>query len=173
MLGRVIRPLLALTLLVSATGSLEAQRRDKELRLDLAAFQSSDGTTSIDVGFPGSVAFAIYMNSNFAIEPTFQISNVSGDFVDGTLYALGVFAPYYFKGDAGRNGLFVSPGVLFAGGSGDFDPGDSQINYGVDLGLKKAWRDNVSWRFAATFRDGDSFADPVIGATIGIGVFWK
>jgi hypothetical protein len=172
MMARAIRGLAAATLLVAVASPLAAQARQKEIRLDFVTLQTSDGATLINAGFPGTVALGIYMNKNIALEPQVGITNVSSDFVDGTTFGAGLFVPYYFAGDFGKSGLFLSPGIQLSKGSGDFET-DTQVDYGVDLGFKKTHKERVSFRIAATFRDGDSSTDAVIGGVFGIGLFWR
>ena len=149
-----------------------AQGRPLELRVDMFSFETSDGNTSIDLEFPGSLAFAWYLTPQFAIEPRASFSNVSNDNVDGSLYGIGVFLPFYLMADEGRSGFFVAPGVEMTGGTGDFDF-DAQFNYGLDAGIKWPFRDRISGRIAATVRDGDSYGDPAFGAVFGIGFHWR
>jgi hypothetical protein len=171
--------MLATALLLAATTTAEAQaRREKELRIDLVGFQTADGNTEFGIGLPGTVALGIYMNKNIAIEPLIQFNNFSGDGFSGGIMQAGVFVPYYLKGDAGRSGLFVSPGLLYGKGTGDLES-DGTFDFGVDVGVKKVMRDNVVMRIAGNLRTGDSYedanGDSVIGfgATFGIGIFWK
>jgi hypothetical protein len=164
--------LVAAIAMAAATSPVGAQGRDKEIRLDMLSLQTSDGNTAIGAGFPGTLALAFYMNQNIAIEPQVGLMFLSGDGAEGSVITAGVFAPWYFAGDAGRTGFFVSPGVEFSKGSGDFE-GDAVIDFGADLGLKMRYRENISTRFALTLRDGDSFNESVIGATFGVGLFWR
>ncbi len=163
---------LALTAL--AVGSAEAQeRRSKEIRLDMISFQASDGSSVGFVAFPAAnVALGIYLNQKVAIEPMVGMNFISGDNFSGQVLSFGTFVPYYFKGDGGRSGLFLSPGLMFSKGTGDLET-DGEFDYGVDFGFRKVWRDNLSWRGALTLRDGDSFDDMAIGASFGLGLFWK
>lgn len=163
----------AVALAAAAVNPVGAQGRDKEIRLDMLGFSSSDGTTTIQAAFPGMVAFAIYMNQNFAIEPQVGLGFTSGDGDSNGAIGLGVFAPWYFKGDAGRTGFFVSPGVELVKFTGDNAPDDAFIDYGVDVGLKMAFRERISTRLALTYRDGDSHLESEIGARFGVGLFWR
>ncbi len=172
MIARAIRGIAAATLLLAVTSPLSAQARQKEIRLDFVSLQTSDGTTAISAAFPGTVALGIYMNKNIALEPQFGITSISSDFADGTTFGAGLFVPYYFAGDFGKSGLFISPGIEISKGSGDFET-ETMVDYGVDLGFKKTHRDRVSLRIAATLRDGDSANEAVIGGVFGIGLFWR
>lgn len=163
----------AISLLGAAANPVSAQEgRDKEIRLDFLTLQTSDGSTGIGVGFPGSVAVAFYMNPNVAIEPQLSLAFISGDGADGSVYGLGLFVPWYFAGDAGRSGFFVAPGLEYSKGTGDFET-DGATDFGVDVGMKMTRNDRMSTRLALTFRDGDSFNEAVIGASFGIGLFWR
>ena len=173
------KTVLATALVVAAASVAQAQeRREKELRIDLVQIQSVDGTTVANIGIPGSVALGIYMNNKVAIEPVVNFLSISGDGISGNELTFGLFVPYYFKGDTGRNGLFVSPGLEYGKVGGD-NPQDGTLDYGVDVGWKKSMRDNVAMRFAAGLRTGDSYEDVNgdsqigIGASFGISVFWK
>lgn len=175
----VRKTMLATALLVAASSMVEAQeRREKELRIDVAGLESNDGTTTFGVGLPGTVALGIYMNNKIALEPTISFNSISGDGASVNFIQAGLFVPYYFKGDTGRNGLFVSPGFLYGKVGGDFAQ-DATIDFGVDVGIKKSLRDNVAMRVAANVRTGDSYEDANgdstigFGATFGIGIFWK
>jgi hypothetical protein len=163
-----------LALSALAVGSAEAQeRRSKEIRLDMISFQTSDGNSAGGIAFPAAnVALGIYLNQKVAIEPMVGIDFISGDNFSGQVLSFGAFVPYYFKGDGGRSGLFLSPGLMYSKGTGDIET-DGEMDYGVDFGFRKVWRDNLSWRGALTLRDGDSFGDMAIGASFGLGLFWK
>lgn len=51
---------------------------------------------------------------------------------------------------------------------------DAAIDFGADVGYKKAMNDKVSWSVAGTFRGGDSYdPDSQIGARFGFSVFWR
>jgi hypothetical protein len=162
----------AIAMLGAAANPVSAQGRDKEIRLDMLAFQTADGSTLIEAGFPGTLALGFYMNPNFALEPQVGIASFSGDGASATVFSLGLFAPYYFKGDTGRTGFFVSPGVSYSKATGDFET-DGEMDYGVDLGIKMAYRERISTRLALTYRDGDSFSEAAIGASFGVGLFWR
>ena len=129
------------------------------------------------VALPGSVALAFYMNESVAIEPQLGLLFVSGedgagDDFSGTELSAGLFVPFYLKGDTGRSGFFMSPGLLITKGTGDLET-DAAVDYGIDVGMKMTRNDRVSTRFAVTLRDGDSFADATLGATFGVGLFWR
>jgi len=175
----VRKTMLTTALLVAASSMVEAQdRREKELRIDVAGLQSNDGTTTFGVGLPGTVALGIYMSNKIALEPTISFNSISGDGASASFMEVGLFVPYYFKGDTGRNGLFVAPGFMYGKVGGDF-ASDATIDFGVDVGVKKSLRDNVAMRIAGNVRTGDSYEDANgdstigFGATFGIGIFWK
>jgi hypothetical protein len=174
MIARSLRGLVAATVLVAAVSTAaEAQEgRQVEIRLDFASLQTSDGTTAVGVDFPGSVAVAFYMNQSFALEPRVGLNFISGDGFSGNVLQAGLFAPYYFAGDFGKTGFFLAPGVTVSKGSGDLEF-EAQTDYGADLGIKLAMRDRISSRIALTFRDGDSSTEAVIGASFGIGFFFR
>lgn len=155
---------------VSATVA-QAQLRVEEIRVDLAQLQSAGGTTLLGAGIPGSVALGIYLNDKIALEPTLGFAYIKPDGVDAaTIITLGVFAPYYFAGDRGHNGLFVAPGLEI---SKQTDV-DASIDFGADIGYKKAITQKVSWTLAGTVRAGDSYdPDTAIGARFGLSVFWR
>lgn len=163
-----------LALSTLAVGSVESQeRKSKEIRLDMISFQTSDGNSSGGVSFPSAnVALGIYMNQNVAIEPMAGVNFLSGDNFSGQIFRFGAFVPYYFKGDGGRSGLFLAPGLMYSKGTGDIET-DGEFDYGVDFGFRKVWRDNLSWRGAVTLRDGGSFDEMALGAAFGLGLFWK
>ena len=167
----------ALAMVAATADPLAAQGRQKEIRLDFLTLQTSDGDFAIGGAFPGSIALAFYMNPNVAIEPQLGLLFVSGedalgnDF-SGTELSAGVFVPFYLRGDTGRSGFFMSPGLLISKGTGDLES-DAAVDYGIDVGMKMTRNDRVSTRFAVTLRDGDSFADATLGATFGVGLFWR
>ncbi len=170
--------MIATALLLAATTAQAQERREKELRIDLVGFSSVDGNTQFGIGLPGQVALGIYLNKNIAIEPTISFDSFSGDGFSATMMQVGVFVPYYLKGDAGRSGLFVSPGLMYGKAGGDLDS-DGTIDFGVDVGVKRTMRENVVMRIAGNIRTGDNYqdagGDSVIGfgATFGLGIFWK
>lgn len=155
-----------------SANTLQAQGRPMEIRLDFIGVETSDGDTFLNLEFPGSVALAFYMTPQFAIEPKVFFANFSSDDVDGSFYGAGLFFPFYLTADNGKSGFFISPGLELSGGSGDFDQ-DSQVDYGIDLGVKNPVRENISLRFALTLRDGDSYNKAAFGATFGIGLHWR
>lgn len=164
----------AATLFAAGASPLAAQSREKEIRLDFATVTTSDGRTEVGLGYPGTFALGIYMNENLAIEPQlgFRYFSDSDADTDGGELSAGVFAPWYFNGDTGRSGLFLSPGVTLTKGIGDNDT-DALFDYGLDLGVKMGRSDRVSTRLALTLRDGDRFTDPALGASFGLGMFWR
>lgn len=157
---------------VLADNTLQAQGRPMEFRVDFFSLETSDGTTVINLEFPGSFALGFFLNPQFAIEPAVSFTNVSDDDIDGTIYGFGVFLPFYAKADHGKSGLFIAPGIALSGGSGDFDS-DSNVDFGVDLGFKKPIRDKISARFALTLRDGDSYDKAAVGGSFGLTFHWQ
>jgi hypothetical protein len=170
MLSVLRRAVAVASLVAVSAGAAQAQLKVEELRVDLANLAATDGTTRFGAGIPGSLALGIYLNDKIALEPTLSLSHFSPDGGDAsTTITLGVFAPYYLAGDRGRNGLFVAPGVMIT----KITDVDALIDFGADIGYKKAMSDKVSWSVAGTFRDGDSSAESVIGLRAGLSVFWR
>jgi hypothetical protein len=155
----------------ATTASAQMMGKPKEVRIDMLQVMTSDGTTGLNVGFPGTLAIAIYLNDNIAIEPNASLSFVSGDGFSGGDFGLGVMVPYYLAGGMGKTGVFVAPGVMLGKGFGDFDS-DMAVNYGLDVGIKREWKSNVGQRFAITIRDGDSYPELAFGAVAGITLRW-
>jgi hypothetical protein len=174
--GSVMCAAAAMAVAVASPAGAQETRRDKEIRIDFASVTTSDGFTRVGLGYPGTLAMGIYMNNNLALEPRlgFDYQSDSDTDVSGGSVLAGVFAPWYFNGDMGRTGLFLSPGVEFTKGFGDdaFET-DVMVDYGVDFGVKLGRSERVSTRLALTMRDGDSFSDPRIGAVFGVGMFWR
>ncbi len=169
----VLRRAVAVASLVAVSASVaQAQLKVEEIRVDVAQLSMIGGNTGLGAGIPGAVALGIYLNDKIALEPTLGFGYLKPDGGDGiTTIQVGVFAPYYLAGDRGRNGLFVAPGV-FVTKTTDID---ASIDFGADVGYKKAMANNrVSWSAAATFRGGDSYdPDSEIGARFGFSVFWR
>jgi hypothetical protein len=156
-------------------GSLKVE----EIRLDLAGLELvSDSYTAFGVGAPTGggiflprVAVGVYLNDKIAIEPTLSLTSFTPDGGDNSMaIVLGVFVPYYVAGDRGHNGLFVAPGLQIT----KITDVDALIDFGVDVGYKKAMTEKVSWSAAGVVRTGDS-TDPemLIGARFGLSVFWR
>ncbi len=162
----------ALAMVAATADPLMAQGRQKEIRLDFLSLQTSDGDFTVTGMFPGSVALAFYMNPNVAIEPQIGVGFVSGDDFSGTELSAGLFVPFYLSGDTGRSGFFLSPGMSVSKGTGDIEY-EARVDYGIDFGMKMTRNDRVSSRLALTLRDGDNFSDTTLGATFGIGLFWR
>ncbi len=140
----------------------------EEVRLDFASFTSSDGSTGLQIGFPGSVTLAMYLNDNIAIEPMVGISSFTPDGGDAfTTTQLGVFAAYYLAGDRGMNGLFVAPGFMYSKSTSL----DGVTIMGADIGMKKTWKEKISWRVAAQIRSNDGTTS--FGVVGGVGMFWR
>jgi hypothetical protein len=160
----------------ATTASAQMMSKPKEVRIDMLTLATSDGNTGLTLGFPGTLAIAIYMNDNIAIEPFFSLDFASGDgVVEGGSYALGVMVPYYLAGGQGKTGIFVAPGLQIGNNFGDQADvfGDEMaVNYGLDVGIKREWKTNVGQRFAINVRDGDSFAELAFGVTAGITIRW-
>lgn len=171
MLSVLRRAVAVAALAALSAGAVEAQLSVEEIRLDLASFTTSDGSTALTLAVPGSVAIGIYLNDNFALEPMVFFANTKIDPADAVnSFGLGLMAPYYFAGDRGRSGLFVAPGLQIS----KFGDNDALIDFGADVGIKKVMNDKVSWRAAANIFTGDSTADELaFGATFGLSVFWR
>jgi hypothetical protein len=169
----VLRRAVAVASLVAVSASVaQAQLKVEEIRVDVAQLGLAGGTTALGVGIPGTVALGIYLNDKIALEPTVGLGYFKPDGGDGvTAITVGVFAPYYLAGDRGRNGLFIAPGVVVS----KVTDVDAAIDFGADIGFKKAMANNrVSMSVAGTFRGGDSFdPDSEIGARFGFSVFWR
>ncbi len=167
----VLRRAVAVTSLVAVSASVaQAQVKVEELRVDLAGLTIQGGNLSLDVVAPMSVALGIYLTDKIALEPTLGFRYTKPDGFDAsTTIMLGVMAPFYFAGDRGHNGLFVAPGVMITKATDV----DAAIDFGADVGYKKAMNDKVSWSLAGTFRTGDSYIDDPIGARFGLSVFWR
>lgn len=168
----VLRRAVALGALVAVSASVaQAQLKVEEIRLDLATFQTVDGSSLLGVAAPGEVAIGIYLNDNLAFEPRVGFTNVSPDGADSfSVLEFGLFAPYYLAGDRGHNGLFIAPGLTIS----KMTDIDAMIDFGADIGYKKAMNDKVSWRAAGLIRTGDSTNDELlIGGTFGFSIFWR
>ena len=168
----VIRRAVAVASLVAVSASVaQAQLKVEEIRVDVAGLGLAGGNTMFNAGIPGQVALGVYLNDKIALEPTLGLGYFKPDGGDGvSTITLGVFAPYYLAGDRGRNGLFVAPGVLIT----KITDIDAAIDFGADVGYKKAMSDKVSWSLAGTVRAGDSYdPDSMIGARFGFSVFWR
>lgn len=174
----IVRRVVAVAALVAVSASVaQAQVKVEEVRVDLATLAMIDGNTVMNLGnggnllMPAGITLGIYLNDKIALEPTvgfFYFKPDGGDAV--SQFQLGVFAPYYFTGDRGHNGLFVAPGVMITKQTDV----DAAIDFGADVGYKKAMSDKVSWAAAATFRTGDTYdPDSVIGARFGFSIFWR
>lgn len=174
----VLRRVAVAAALIGATAvSAEAQfgsLKVEEIRIDIASLGLTGGV-ALQAGVPGSVALAMYLNDKLALEPRvgFMYAKAEGASEGSTMFGLGVFAPFYFAGDRGHSGLFVAPGVdinMFspAGGSSS-----TNIDFGADVGYKGKMTDRISWRGAATLRDGDSYGDMQIGGMFGFSVWFR
>lgn len=168
----VLRRAVAVASLVAVSATVaQAQVRVEEIRVDVAALQTSGGNLMLATGIPGSVALGIYLSDKLALEPTLGLAYFSPDVGNSTsVLTLGVFAPYYFAADRGHNGLFVAPGVEISKATST----PAAIDFGADVGYKKALSPKVSWSLAGTLRLGDSYdPDALIGARFGLSVFWR
>lgn len=155
----------------------QAQGGQIELRLDAARVQSYTKTLSLGVSAPGNAAIAWYLTPNIAIDARMVgLSHARVELPDGstrstTSMQVAAYLPIHF-GARGRSGLFVAPGFSYgkvSGGGGASD--DAVTTWGAEAGFKKAVRNNVSLRFAATYEDGDR--PETIGATGGVSVFFR
>jgi hypothetical protein len=173
----VLRTAVAVAALVAASAvTAHAQMmgglKVEEIRIDLLNFASISGQGSlVTAGIPGTVALGIYLNDKVAFEPTLSILNSAPDNQDATtVVSLGLMVPYYLAGDRGRNGLFIAPGLMIT----KITDVDALIDFGADIGYKKAMNDKVSWSGALQFQTGDSTdPDSMIGARFGLSVFWR
>ena len=175
MLSVLRRAVAVATVAAFSAGAVEAQMgglKVEEIRVDIAGLSMISGDRTIfGVGIPGSVALGIYLNDKIALEPTLGLTHVSPEFgAAATTISIGVFAPYYLAGDRGHNGLFVAPGVMISKSTNR----DAAIDFGADVGYKKAITDKVSWSAAGMLRAGDSTdPDMELGARFGLSVFWR
>jgi hypothetical protein len=169
MMKRSVMTVAALVALAAGATSAEAQigGRQVEVRLDMVQLQLDP--TALELAVPGSAAVGVYLSNRVAVEGRvgFFSSKIDDETFSG--FGLGAFVPFYLKGDAGRSGLFVAPGLEF----NKFKDMDAMVDYGVDVGLKLKKSEMLSWRVAATLRDGDSYGDMALGATLGLGIFFK
>ena len=158
----------------AAPASAQVMSKQKEIRIDLISVTGEDGAggVGVDTGFPGTLAFGIYVNDHIAIEPQLSLKFFATYYVKGGFLGAGLFVPYYVAGDMGRTGFFVSPGLMLNKGVGDFDS-EMLVDYGIDVGLKRAWKEHLTQRFALTLRDGDSHASIEYGVTAGIAFHWR
>ena len=170
---RVLRTAVAAAALVAVSAvSAEAQMmggmKVEEIRLDMVGFATNDFGTSFGVNFPGTVTLAMYLNDNIALEPMVGINSFTPDGGDAvTTISLGLFVPYYLAGDRGMNGLFVAPGFTFS----KTTDVDGVTAIGADLGLKKTWKEKISWRAAVQIRSNDG--NTTLGVVGGVGMFWR
>ncbi len=172
----VLRSLIAILTLVLGASSAQAQptlfgKPIEELRVDLVGLSLGGGGTSLNAAVPGGLSLGLYLSEKLAVEPTFRLGFLSPDEGDSQVtLGAGVMVPYYFAGDRGRTGLFVAP-TLSLSKVGDADLG---IDFGADIGLKRALSEKTAWRLAATLRTGDSSGDEmVLGGVIGISLFLR
>lgn len=184
MLSVIRRAVAVASLMVVSASAAQAQIELREIRIDLASFYTVDGNTTLTlggptnrvggmiggmIGSPVSVALGVYLNDKIALEPSFSIVNFSPDVGDATTFiSFGLAAPYYLQ--SGKAGLFVSPNLDIIKATDV----DAQIDFGADVGYKKAINDNLSWRAAAGFRTGDTTNDELaLIATFGFSWFLK
>ena len=180
MLSVLRRAVAVASLLVVSASVAQAQIELREIRIDLASVTSVDGNTVFSLGgptsrfgglagSPASVAVGVYLNDKIALEPSISLLNISPDVGDATtIIGFGLAAPYYLN--SGKAGLFVAPNIEILKQT-DID---AMIDFGADVGYKKAINDNLSWRAAAGFRTGDMTNDELaIVATFGFSWFLK
>jgi hypothetical protein len=169
MMKRSVMTAAALVALAAGATSAEAQigGRQVELRLDVAALELDP--VRLGAGLPGSAAVGIYLNDKVAVEGRVGFAFADAEPESSWGLNVGAYVPFYLAGDGGRSGLFVAPGLDL----GKIKDVDATIDYGVDVGLKLKKSDLISYRVAATLRDGDSYADMAIGANVGIAIFFK
>jgi hypothetical protein len=173
----VLRRAVAVASLVAVSaGSAQAQMGTigmggmslEEIRVNLVGLTSSDGGTSIGLNFPGSLALAFYLNDKIAIEPMVGFNMFSPDVGDASsTISLGVLVPYYLGSDRGVSGLFIAPGFNFSKTT-DID---ATTSIGAEFGLKKAWKEKISWRVAGAFWTSDG--NSTIGVNAGLSMFWR
>lgn len=180
MLSVIRRAVAVASLLVVSSSVAQAQVDLREIRIDFASLTSVDGNTVFSLGGPSSrigglagspvsVALGVYLSDKIALEPSFSIVNISPDVGDATTFiGFGLWAPYYLN--SGKEGVFLAPGLEILKQSDV----DAMIDFGADVGFKKAINDNLSWRAAAGFRTGDMTNDELaIVATFGFSWFLK
>jgi len=154
----------------------QAQGGQIELRLDAARVQSYTKVLSLGVAAPGTAAIAWYLTPRVAIDARMVgLSHARVELPDGstrssTSLQVAAYLPIHF-GARGRSGLFVAPGFSYGKVSGGGSSSDAVTTWGAEAGFKKAIRNNVSLRFAATYEDGDR--PETIGATGGVSVFFR
>jgi hypothetical protein len=169
MMKRGVMTAMAVLGLAAAATSAEAQigGRQVEVRLDFVNLELDP--VRLGAGLPGSAAVGVYLSDKLAVEGRVGLAFVDAEPESSWGLNVGAFLPFYLAGDAGRTGLFVAPGLEIA----KIKDVDAAINYGLDFGLKLKKSELISYRVAATLRDGDSYGDMAIGANFGIGIFFK
>ena len=154
-----------------------AQGGQIELRLDAVRVQSMSKNLLLGVSVPGSAAIAWYLTSSVAIDARLVgLSFTSTELPNGstrktTTTQFAAYLPIHFAGSRGRSGVFVAPGFSYGRSSGTGLSGKALTTWGVEAGVKKSVRGNVSLRVAATYEDGDR--PETIGATGGVSVFFR
>lgn len=158
----VLRRAVAAAALVGATAvTAEAQGlgfggiKVEEIRFDMFTFTTSDFGSGFDLAFPATAGVGMYINDKVAIEPFVGFGSFTPDGGDATNdIVIGTLVPFYLAGDRGVSGLFVAPGVVIT----KFGDNDAVNTVGVEVGFKKKWRDNLSWRLGAAMwsTDGES-----------------
>jgi hypothetical protein len=158
----VLRRAVAAAVLVGATAvTAEAQGvgfggiKIEEIRLDLFSFETSDFGSGFGLSFPATAGVGMYINDKVAIEPIISFSSFTPDGGEATNFLMiGTQVPFYLAGDRGVSGLFVAPGIMIT----KVGDGDAVNTLGVEVGFKKKWQDNISWRLGAAMwsTDGDS-----------------
>lgn len=154
--------------------------------MDALSYERSTGRSTIDLRFPGAAAIALYLNNNVALETRvvgFRRTSTDGagnvPSITSTNVSAALFAPVHFGNARGRRGLFIAPGLLVNRSTFDTEAdvtisprSSTNVNYGLDLGVKHTLQGRVSLRHALTFRAGDNIAE-TYGVTSGISIFFR
>jgi hypothetical protein len=169
MMKRSVMTAMAVVALAAGASSAQAQigGRQVEIRLDLAELMLDP--VRLGAGLPGSAAVGIYLSDRLAVEGRVGFAYADAEPESSWGLSLGAYLPFYLAADGGRSGLFVAPGLDLA----KIKDIDAAVDYGVDVGMKLKKSERLSWRIAATLRDGDSYADMALGANLGLSIFFK
>jgi hypothetical protein len=168
----VLRRAVAAAALVGATAvTAEAQGlgfggiKVEEIRFDMFSFETSDFGSGFNLAFPATAGVGMYINDKVAIEPVIMFGSFTPDGGDATnTIMIGTQVPFYLAGDRGVSGLFVSPGVMIT----KIGDGDAVNTVGVEVGFKKKWRDNLSWRLGAAMWSTDGDSEIVLNAGLAM-----
>jgi hypothetical protein len=165
----VLRRAVAAAVLVGATAvTAEAQMggmKVEEISITMVNLSSNDGGSTFGLNFPGGLSLGLYLNDKIALEPTLGFNSVSPDGADSfSVITIGTLVPYYLGTDRGMTGLYIAPGFWMTKATDV----DAVTSVGVDVGFKKNWKPNVSWRFSAGMRSTDGESTIVAGAGVSI-----